>query len=311
MKLQIQRSIQINAKSEMVYKIISDFHNWNFWSPWNHCEPTSKTEVSGSNQVGQSLTWSGEIIGSGKMTLIEMLPNQKILLNLEFYKPWKSFAQVVFTIKALNENKSELTWTMNTKLPFFMIFFKKMMSAYMTSDFDRGLQMLKEFIETGKVMSKSVYSGEKEYAEFYVLGKRTNCFISEIAKNAKLDFEELTKKLKSGEFKQPDKLVTVSHVHDIPNGICEYTAGLVYHLNKDLKVPTNYELFKISKHKGLTVDHYGPYRFIVNAWSMAVSYQRGLKKKIVKAVPAYEIYQTMPGQVDEENIHTQIILPIQ
>ena len=311
MKFQIRRSIELNKPAETMYKIISDLNQWNTWSPWVHAEPNVKSNVTGSGGVvGQTQRWDGELIGSGKMTLETLEKNQKVILRLEFLKPFKSLAQAVFDIEAMGPSQSRVTWTMNSQMPIFMIFFKKMMTAYMNSDFDRGLQMMKEYAETGTVISKSAYQGEKNFTGFQIVGKKTSCKISEIPDKMHEDFSLIDRLVKSGELTTPQSMMTMYDKYDMPNGNCVYTAALVYGPGTQPKVPAGFQVSTIGNHRGLLVDYYGPYRNLGNPWSMIVSTQRTKKKKILKKIPMYEIYKTMPDGRPEKDIHTQIILPI-
>lgn len=311
MKIRVQKEIIIQKSPTHVYNIISDIHQWNTWSPWIHCEPSAKTTCTGvASQIGQSQTWQGEVIGSGKMTITKLDAPMTIEMDLEFYKPWKSFANVIFSIENMNNNKSRVVWKMNTEVPLFMFFFKKMLTAYMGHDFERGLKMLKEYVEDGTVTSKSIYSGEQSYQEFYVLGKKTNCKILDISNRIRADFEELNHHLKNQTVSNPEFMTTVSHKHDIPNGHCEFTAGYCYTSAENLKIPSGYQLIKMNSHKGLTVDHFGSYQYMSNPWSMAASYQRGKKKKLLKSIPMYEIYKALPDGRAEKDLHTQIVIPV-
>lgn len=295
MKLNISKKIVINKSVSHVYQVIADIRQWNLWSPWMHCEPTAVTQASGvSGEIGQAQSWTGEVIGSGLMTITNLKENQLVEMKIEFLAPWKSVAQALFEIKELNAEQTEVTWVMNSQLPIFMFFFKNMMTAYMGHDFERGLKMLKEYVETGSVVSTSIYQGEKSFSEFYVMGHKTSCSISEISTRIRADFESLRQLLQTKEISQPEMMVTLSHMHSIPKGLCEFTAGYCYLKQPQFKIPPGYTLTHISKHKGLLVDHYGPYRHIANPWSMVVSYQRGQKKKIFKKIPMYELYKTVP-----------------
>lgn len=311
MKIQVNKKIQINRPVSAVYDIIADISKWNIWSPWIHAEPTCKTQYVGTaGQTGQYQTWDGEVIGSGKMTIVELEKNQRVKMKLEFFKPWKSEADAIFEVENRGADKCEVTWTIHSQLPLFMFFFKKMMVAYMGSDFDRGLRMLKEYAETGAVISKSIYQGEKDFSDFQVLGKKTKCPISEMSKLIPADFNEMNQRLQRGELTQPEFIVTLSHNHDIPNEMTEFTAGYAYKQTQQFKVPSDLQVIQIPKHKALMVDHYGPYRNIGNPWSMIVSYQRGKKKKLNKAIPMYEVYKTMPDGRPEKDIYTQVIAPV-
>lgn len=311
MKIRVQKEIIIQKSPTDVCNIMSDIHQWNTWSPWAHCEPTAKTVASGvAGQIGQTQTWNGEVIGSGKMTITKIESPLTIEMDLEFLSPWKSFATVIFTIESLNNNKSRVDWTMNTEIPLFMFFFKKMMMAYLGHDFERGLKMLKELSEDGTVTSKSVYTGEQSFQEFYVLGKKTKCKIQDLPTHIRSDFEALNHHLKNQTISNPEFMVTLSHRHDIPNGNCEFTVGYCYKSSQNLKIPSGYQLTKINSHKGLVVDHYGSYQYMSNPWSMASSYQRGTKKKLLKSIPMYEIYKAIPDGRAEKDLHTQIVMPV-
>lgn len=85
MKSQIKREIIIKKTTSEIYQIISNLGSWNSWSPWMHCEPTTKTELSGNvSQIGQAQAWQGEVIGSGRMTIEELETNTFVQMKIEF-----------------------------------------------------------------------------------------------------------------------------------------------------------------------------------------------------------------------------------
>lgn len=310
MKMHVIRDVTINASSNKIYDVVADLSQWNKWSPWMHAEPTAKTEYHGTpGQVGQNQTWSGEVIGSGKMTISGLTKNLQMQMKLEFLTPFKSIADVQFNIKDIGGGKSRVVWEMNSSLPFFMFFFKNMMAAYIASDFVRGLNMLKEYVETGSVVSNSIYRGETSMTEFQVIGKRITIPISKLSTDVHTEFQKMSQRLEKGDIQQPEFIVMLSHNHNIPKGVSELTAGYAYKSGQAIKIPSDMEVTVFPAHKSLVVDHYGPYRNIGNAWSMAIAYQRGKKKKVNSKLPMYEVYKTMPGGA-EKDIYTQIIVPI-
>jgi predicted transcriptional regulator YdeE len=311
MKLKIQKSIEIQKSVQDVFQIISDFSKWNNWSPWIQCEPTAKTELKGQpGQIQQTIDWVGEVIGAGRMTLVNLQKDRRVESKLEFFVPFKNEGSANFELSETGPGRCQVTWTSEMGWPVFLFFLKGMMSAYIGSDFERGLKMLKEFCETGHVVSKAVYQDEKSFSGFQVMGKRTRCQIADLSKCIRADFESLFARAQKGEIDQPEGIITLSHVHDIPKGISEYTAGYMYKTGVGVKVPTDLELIQVPEHKALLVDFYGPYRNIGNGWSMIVAYQRGKKKKLNKKAPMYEHYKTMPDGRPEKDIYTQIVLPV-
>jgi hypothetical protein len=311
MKLQIERSIKINKPAAHVYGIISDFKEWNFWSPWNHCEPTSKTTVTGeAGAIGQMLSWEGEVIGSGQMTSQNFVSDNIVQINLEFLKPWKSKAKVIFNLTAGKPDETTVSWSMDSELPIFMFFFKNMLAAYMRSDFDRGLLMLKEYSEKGTVSSKSVYKGEKNVEAFQVVGRKSTCAISDLSSVMQNDYRVINEMAAKGQLQPPSKVTAVYHKFDIPKGVCEFTAGFSYPAHQEVKAPATFPVLKFAPHKSIIIDHMGPYRYLNNPWAMANSYLRGKKMKPSKEVPMYEHYITMPDGRPEKDIITQIHMPV-
>lgn len=311
MKLNIARSIKINKSPNDIYSIVADLSQWNFWSPWIHLEPSAKTLLTGlPHEVGQAQTWEGEVIGSGKMTLQQLTPNKTIDIKLEFLKPWKSLATVSFYLEKTNTNETLVTWKMESSLPFFMFFFKNQMIAFMSSDFDRGLRMLKEFAETGTVLSLSRYLGIKDIKGFQIVAKRSSCTIVDLSKNMSSDFQQMMELMNKNELNKPQIALSLTHKFDMVKGICEYSTAYQYKTNESVKIPPNYYRLEVKDHKAIAVEHLGAYRHLGNPWGMAMSYLRAKKYKARKDVTMYETYITMPQNTAEKDTITQIFIPI-
>lgn len=311
MQLHISREIQISKSTDIVYQIISDIRQWNIWSPWMQCEPTAKTNVEGVSQSpGQVLTWEGEVVGSGKMLVTQLELNKSVSMKLEFFKPWKSIAEVQFEIFSVDLKTTKVIWSMKTELPFFMFFFKKMLSAFMGRDFERGLKLLKEYAETGTVVCQSVYKGEVQLNGFQVLSKKVHCKIADLSEVLPAEFKKLEQLVQTGAVPKPQEAVGMTYHFDVPNGVCDVASGYTYSLTEKISVPHGFENTQIPNHRGLVVDYYGPYRNLTNPWAMAVGYQQARKLKVSKKIPMYEIYKVLPGGKDEKEIFTQIIVPL-
>lgn len=311
MKLNIARSIKIHQSPVDVYNIIADLTQWNAWSPWLHLEPTAKTQLSGSPRaIGQSQTWEGEVIGSGKMTLQQLNPGQNIVIHLEFFKPWKNVATVCFELEKRNLEETLVTWKMECSLPFFMFFFKNQMMAFMVSDFDRGLKMLREYAETGTVLSRSTYLGVKEIQGFQIVAKRSNCTIADLSKVMSTEFQKMMELVNKNELNSPQVALSLTHKFHVLKGECEHSTAYQYKLDERVKVPQGYYLLRIKDHKTIAVEHLGSYRHLGNSWGMAMSYLRGKKFKARKDIAMYEVYVTNPQNTSEKDTVTQIFIPI-
>lgn len=102
----VQRSITIKAPPEKVFAYLNDFHRWESWSPWEKVDPAVKRIYGGTqNGVGASYAWEGNsVVGQGRMAIIEAIPSSKLLLDIEFIKPFAARNKVEFSLAAEGEN---------------------------------------------------------------------------------------------------------------------------------------------------------------------------------------------------------------
>ena len=146
----IVRSASISAPADAVFPMINDFHNWVAWSPWAELDPNMKLNYSGSQAgVGAVYSWAGnDKVGEGRMTILENKPNEKVVIKLEFMKPFEATNTTNFTIQP-EAGGVNVTWDM-TGINNFM---SKAVSLVMDmdkevgGDFAKGLAKLKNVAE--------------------------------------------------------------------------------------------------------------------------------------------------------------------
>ncbi|MDA0350079.1 MAG: SRPBCC family protein [Verrucomicrobia bacterium] len=186
-KFNIEKSILVDAPMAKAFAAVRDFHTWSKWSPWIIAEPDCKVSVSPD---GRQNSWDGNIVGSGNMLIEKAEPNNAIHYKLTFLKPWKAVSPVSFLFEA-TDGGTKLTWTMEGSMPFFLFFMTKMMGVLIGVDYDRGLKMLKDYIETGAVPSKLKFPGVETFKGFPYVGLKTRCNIDELGEAMTKDFTKL------------------------------------------------------------------------------------------------------------------------
>ena len=142
----LQRSIVINALPEKVFPLINDFHRWSGWSPWEKKDLTMKKSHGGPPEgQGAVLEWDGnKDVGTGRMELLASIPSSKILIKLDFLKPFEAHNQAEFTLTP-NAGTTQLIWAMYGPQPYMM----KVMGLFCSmnkmvgKDFEDGLASLK------------------------------------------------------------------------------------------------------------------------------------------------------------------------
>jgi uncharacterized protein YndB with AHSA1/START domain len=147
---QVQRSTKIAASPEVVFSLVSDFHQWAKWSPWEKRDPNMKKTFEGApSGVGAVYSWSGNNkVGEGRMTLTESKPNERVLIKLEFIKPFPATNQTELTLSP-EAGATAVTWTMRGTNNFVGKAFSLVMNMdkMVGGDFETGLAQLKQTSE--------------------------------------------------------------------------------------------------------------------------------------------------------------------
>jgi len=146
----VQRSASIKASPDKIFAIINDHRNWADWSPWDKLDPNMKKSFSEpSSGVGASYEWEGNSkAGSGRVTIIETVPPNKLVSRLEMLKPMKAENRVEFTLEQQGED-TNVTWAMagtqNLMMKVVGLFIN--CNDMVGKDFETGLANLKAIAE--------------------------------------------------------------------------------------------------------------------------------------------------------------------
>jgi len=148
--LRVQRAISIKAPAERIFPLISDFHQWITWSPYENKDPAMKRTYSGADSgKGAVYAWDGDKnVGSGRMEILETAVPQKIVIKLDFFKPFEGHNTAEFTMLPQGD-ATHLTWTMTGPA----VFMSKLIQVFMNldrmigRDFEAGLANLKRLTE--------------------------------------------------------------------------------------------------------------------------------------------------------------------
>lgn len=146
----IERSAVIHAPPDRIFSFIADFHRWMAWSPWEKMDPNVVRSYRGSGAgTGAVYEWQGNNqVGAGGMEIIETAPPSKIVIKLDFVKPFEAHNIAEFTLTPKG-NSTEVTWAMYGPQPYtakLMNIFG-MMERMVGPQFESGLTNLKTAAE--------------------------------------------------------------------------------------------------------------------------------------------------------------------
>jgi uncharacterized protein YndB with AHSA1/START domain len=149
-RVAVARSIDIAGSPEVVFPLIGDLRMARKWSPWLSIDPNVRVTFGGAEiGVGQTMSWSsGDArVGAGSQTVTEYEPNSRVVTALDFGPQGRAVA--IATIESTAEG-SRVTWRFEADLGMNPVarFFGPALESMIAPDYERGLAMLKEAVET-------------------------------------------------------------------------------------------------------------------------------------------------------------------
>ena len=148
--LRVQRAIGIEAPAEKIFPLISDFHQWLKWSPYEQKDPAMKRTYGGADSgKGATYAWDGDKnVGSGRMEILEATAPSKVVIRLDFFKPFEGHNTAEFTMLPQGDG-THVTWVMHGPANFM----SRLMQVFLNldkmigRDFETGLARLKTITE--------------------------------------------------------------------------------------------------------------------------------------------------------------------
>lgn len=144
----VERSTSIKASPAKIFPLINDFHVWDAWSPWEKMDPAMKRTHSGaSSGKGEVYEWEGNSkVGAGRMEITESSPPSKVIIKLDFIKPFEGHNIAEFVLEPKGDT-TNVTWAMHGPAPYI----SKLMTVFVSMD-----SMVGKDFETGLANMKAV-----------------------------------------------------------------------------------------------------------------------------------------------------------
>lgn len=149
-EVEVKRSTIINAPENVVWSQMVDFNYWDTWSPWKEADSTVNSVITGpAGEPGNKSEWTSEHSGSGRMT-INNVEGYTMNYDMHFIEPFESDATGTVSVEA-TDSGTLASWSFRTEPSFISRgFFNLVMKKKLEADFERGMELLKERIESGK-----------------------------------------------------------------------------------------------------------------------------------------------------------------
>lgn len=148
----VEREITINLPKQEVFDYIKYLKNQNNYSVWNNIDPAMKKTYEGTDAtVGFKYSWDSEKkeAGKGEQTIANIVPGERIDLNLHFIEPFEANDKAYMTTESLGASQTKVKWGFNGKMvyPMNLMLLCMNMDEMLGKDLDGGLQKLKVILE--------------------------------------------------------------------------------------------------------------------------------------------------------------------
>jgi len=290
----IERSIEIDAPRDTVYKQVRFFKNFERWSPWHGLDPEQKTVISENDgEPGATYIWEGnDDVGAGIQTIKYCSPDS-VHIELQRTKPWESTSPTYFKLTALDSNKTRVTWVFDMHIgrPWNAGAMLTDVDARVGKDWERGLGKLKalcEKIMRPKYLGYEVAQMEQSARDY--IGFRGMVDTANI-----MDFfaDSLPRALEAAKATPGDSLGVPSGLFWAwAEGKTDVAAAFSLQIAKNKKPIKGASLFHVPGGKAISIDYYGPPTGSGEAHAAMEVYMK--EKKLRSIPPAIEEYVTDP-----------------
>lgn len=153
-KVHLERETTINASQEEVFALVSDFNQWDSWSPWAKLDPDAEYSLTGSG-VGQRMEWKSDHpdVGNGAQEITALDAPNSVSTALDFGDMGRADAH--FTLSPAGDGATKVVWGFDTNMregvPIYMqpmsTYFRFFMEGMLGPQYEEGLANLKQVAE--------------------------------------------------------------------------------------------------------------------------------------------------------------------
>ncbi len=304
----VSRSQVMRCDRDKLFRKLCDFKSWPDWSPWLIHEPDARLTYSDNYTAeGGFYRWDGKHVGAGTLTHVTLDRPEQIQQKLEFTRPFKSVCSISFTLRE-TEGATEVTWTMQGHMPFFLRFMIARMQKMIGNDYELGLAMLAGQMDASAESPTIVFQGRQQLSPQPCLCKSFSGFLPDMQQAMQQGFPEL-----QSHIEQQGKSITgapCSVYHKVDVNKMHFVCDMAVPVAQDINAG-DYELKSVGDGKYFKTLLKGNYRYLELAWYSAYAHLQMLGIKADKTRSSIEVYENDPQACEHPNEWlTGIYIPI-
>jgi hypothetical protein len=148
--MKIEKSIEINKNSNLVFNYLKKTKNQDNFSVWNMTDPDMKKKYQGSDgTIGFIYSWdsTNKNVGAGEQEITAIDEGTSIEYAIRFFRPMQNTGKTEFKIISKGEEISSVVWIFDSPSKFPMSLFSPIFKRMLGKDLEKGLINLKGILE--------------------------------------------------------------------------------------------------------------------------------------------------------------------
>ncbi|WP_067145967.1 SRPBCC family protein [Pseudotamlana agarivorans] len=294
------RSRTIKAPASLLYNKVNDYKHWPEFSPWIEHEPDATlTYEDKTAGVDAGYSWSGEVLGEGKMKTLSVDKNKAISQKITFVKPFKSQSDINWTFENTAEG-TNVTWAMKGEQDFMT----KMYTTFAGSieentspDFERGLFKLDSIVTADMQKYSVTVNGITEHGGGFYIYNTTSCKISEISRK----MQDMMPKVSAFAKQHHIKMAGAPFVHylkwDVANNAAIFSCCIPT-TERVITTEDNILTGQMEPFEAVKTTLKGNYNNLKEAWDTAMKYIPNNGLEFAESGPMLETYITDPSSTE-------------
>ncbi len=255
----LERSVTIDAPTNIVVEQVVKFENFIKWSPWSDLDPNMTYEITGiDGEVGSVYSWSGnDSVGTGSLTTISVTGN-RIEQKLDFTAPWEAHDLTYYEFEETPDG-IEVTWGMDGNLdrPMNLMGLFMSMEDMIGPEYEKGLQNLKNQVASfiSSHTKRGYFINEIDMKPKYYVAKRASLNFSEIQNFYATNFVDIMQKIELLGLPLAGAPSGLYYTWDMENSVADMAAGIPIADQADIE---GFDVIEVGG-KSLKIEYFGSY----------------------------------------------------